>query len=126
MENNLNKTVLVVEDEATLLKALVFDIERGGYTVLQATNGEEGMKTALEKHPDLIITDIKMPKMDGLTMLKEIRKDEWGKGVPIIVLTNMDTEDNIKIGLENSVFDFLVKSNTTLDDLLKQVKQKLS
>lgn len=122
----MSKTILVVEDEATLLKALVFDIQRGGYNVLQGTNGEEGLKLALDKHPDLIITDLKMPKMDGMTMLKEIRKDEWGKNVPIIVLTNMDTEDNVKVGLENSVYDFLTKSNTTLDDLLKQVKQRLS
>ena len=63
--------------------------------IFQAKDGEEGLKVANEKHPDLILLDIIMPKMDGLTMMKELREgSEWGKKVAVILLTNLSSDED--------------------------------
>ncbi len=83
------------------------------------------MDAALKKHPDLIILDLIMPKTDGLSMLKELRGDDWGKEVPVIILTNLSDAENVAKAMEKGVYDFLVKSDWKLEDLIKRVKDKL-
>jgi len=127
MENKekQNKSILVVEDELNLLQAVAMGLSREGFDVIKAVDGEQGLRFALEKHPNMIITDIKMPKMDGMSMLEKLRTDAWGKDVPVIILTNMDTESNVLQGQKTGVVDFLVKSNTTLEQLFNQVKVRI-
>jgi DNA-binding response OmpR family regulator len=90
-----NKKILIVEDEASLLKAFVQKFKDESFLTLEARDGIKGLEIALKEHPDLILIDIIMPKLDGIGMLKKIREDAWGKNVKVIMLTNLS--DNKKL-----------------------------
>lgn len=124
--NNHAKKVLLIEDESILLELLSEKFNESGFTVKCAESAEAGIKLALQNHPDLILLDIILPKMDGLTMLKKLRKDKWGKGVPVIILSNLDDQRKVSEAIKIGVYDFLVKSNVKLADVVKQVKEVLS
>ena len=119
------KTILIVEDEEAVREALVDTFTREGFDVLSAKNGKEGLDSALSKHPDLILLDIVMPIMDGITMAKQLRQDEWGKHVPIILLTNLSDVEHVASAVENDMYDFLVKTDWTLDSVVTTVKERL-
>ncbi len=120
------KKILLIEDEKVLLNLLSDTFTDSGFEVSCAENAELGIKLALRKHPNLILLDIILPKMDGLTMLKKLRKDKWGKGVPVIVLSNLDDQKKVSEAMKIGVYDFLVKSNVKLFDVVKQVTEVLS
>lgn len=119
------KTILIVEDEASMLAALRDKFSREGFVILEAKNGQEGLNGALTNHPDLILLDIIMPIMDGMTMLDKLRQDPWGKSVPVILLTNLSEADKVAASLRQGVYDYLVKSDWKLEDIVKKVKTKL-
>ncbi len=119
------KKILIVEDERSLSAALEQKFQSEGYSVLIAKNGEEGLKTALKEHPDVTLLDIVMPKMDGIEMLEELRKDEWGSGAMVIMLTNLSDAEKIDVVTKYDVHDYLVKADWKIEDLLKKVKEKL-
>ncbi len=122
----MSKTVLVVEDDNLARKSLVSALEEKGLKVHEAINGKKGLAAALTNKPDLIVSDIRMPEMDGLTMIDELRKDSWGKDVPVIVLTTDETTDSINQALQAGVTVYL--SKTTLDPtaITEQVLTALS
>lgn len=120
-----NKKILIVEDEPATMKALVDKLESVGFKTLKAKNGKEGIRVALEKKPDLILLDLVLPVMDGITMLKNLRQNKWGKDVLIIILTNLSDPRKVVNGLHSGVRDFLVKTDWTLEDVIKKVKERL-
>jgi len=120
------KTILIIEDELPMLKALSDKFSREGFEILEAKDGEEGLKAALEKKPDLIILDIFMPVMDGKMMLEKLRVDEWGKTVPVIILTNLNPDDKTLDELMKSGPSYyFVKSKWKLEELVEKVKKEL-
>lgn len=121
----VKKTVLIVEDEPSLQRALGDHFSREGIAVLQAKNGQEGLEAALREHPGVILLDIVMPVMDGMTMLTKLREDEWGKDAHVILLTNLVDNKEIVEAMRTGVFDYLVKSDWKIDDVVARVKQKL-
>lgn len=123
---SVQKTILIVEDEKTLREALKVKLTHEGFSILEASDGREGLAQALGKHPDLILLDIILPVMDGVSMMNSLREDQWGKTVPIIVLTNLSDEMSFAQSVSNAVFDYLVKSDWRLEDVVKKIKQKLS
>lgn len=128
MESPKKKIILVVEDESPQLKALTEHFMREGFLVLQAKNGKEGLKLALKEQPDIILLDVLMPKMDGMTMLKKLRQEnDWGKNVPVIVLTNLnpDSKEINQAIAEDEPAYYLVKSDISLGELLEKVKEVL-
>jgi len=127
MEGNINKTLLIVEDEVPMLIALVDKFTREGFRVLQARNGEEGLESALRDHPDLILLDIIMPKMDGITMLEKLNQsaDPWGKKIEVIFLTNLSDISNIEKVSQLGTNEYLVKSDWKIEDVVKKVKEHL-
>lgn len=118
--------VLITEDEPAMMRALAEKIERSGFTVLTARDGVEGLELAKREHPDAIILDILMPKMDGISMMGSLRADDWGKKVPIIVLTNLDANDKM-IGtiLKDQPAYYLLKADTELEGLVEKLKEVL-
>ncbi len=127
MEQEKNK-ILVVEDEASLRKVLMDKLSLEGYDVLEAPNGQEGLAIALKERPNLILLDILMPVMDGLSMLQALRKgDEYGQRVPVILLTNLsaDTEDIIRKVAETAPAYYIVKASMPMQEILKKVKEFL-
>lgn len=119
------KTILIVEDESDLRQPLKEKLEYDGYVALEAENGKIGLEMALSKHPDLILLDIIMPVMDGMTMLQALRKDAWGKNVPVVILTNLNEAEKIGTSVESGVYDYLVKADWELDDITTLIKKKL-
>lgn len=120
------KKILVVEDEDVLLRALASVLEEAGFGVIPAHDGEEGLALALSEHPDLILLDIVMPKMDGMTVMKKLRENAWGKKVPIILLTNLVADDRILEGVTRDEPSFyLVKSDWKVSDVPAKVKERL-
>lgn len=122
---NNHKTILIVEDEKDLLELLSDKFLSSGFQVIGVQNGEEGIGQAITNQPDLILLDIILPKMDGLTMLKQLRQDSWGKGVPVIVLSNLSDQKKISEAIQIGVYDFLIKSNVKLADIVNQVREVL-
>lgn len=120
------KTILFVEDEESLLKAVDLGLRNAGYNTILAPDGEQGLKEALEKKPDLILLDIKMPRMDGLTMLEKLRKEKGGKDIPVIILTNWSDMDKISKAVELHTKYYLVKTDWDIDEIVKKVNEALS
>jgi DNA-binding response OmpR family regulator len=123
------KTILIVEDEPAYQHALTEKLGQEGFVISQVKDGEKGFEVAMRNHPDLILLDIIMPKMDGITMMKKLRgADDWGKNVPIILLTNLSPDfDKINQAVtENLPAYYLVKSDNTITDLVEKIKERLS
>jgi two-component system, sensor histidine kinase and response regulator len=118
--------ILVVEDEATLQKAMVDILNMNGFTALGASDGEEGLKMTKSERPDIILLDIIMPKMNGFEVLKALKADDATKGIPVIMLTNLESSNDIEQALSLGAMTYLVKSNYELDDILKRVKDALA
>ncbi|OGZ07870.1 MAG: hypothetical protein A3C93_04220 [Candidatus Lloydbacteria bacterium RIFCSPHIGHO2_02_FULL_54_17] len=126
MPDPLNKKVLIVEDETPLRNAVGDILSFEGFTVFQARNGQEGLDIALKEHPDLILLDLMMPVMDGLTMLGKLRQDpDWGKDASVILLTNINDPEKIAQATEAGTYDFLVKSDWNIEDVVKKIKARL-
>ncbi|MFA5163290.1 MAG: response regulator [Patescibacteria group bacterium] len=120
------KKILIIEDDLSLAKALRASLEEEDFTVFEAHDGFEGLEAAEKNLPDLILCDISMPKMDGLTMLASLRKTEWGKNLSVIMLTNFSDEEKISIALKHSVFRYLVKSDWDLSQIIEEVKKEFN
>lgn len=121
------KAVLIVEDDAALRKVLTDKLTDEGFAVWGAVNGEEGLKLAEEKHPSLILLDIFMPIMDGVTMLSKLRSGSpWGKHVTVLILTNsIDAQTIAKVsGL--GATDFMIKSEWSLEALVARIHERLA
>lgn len=126
MTNNLQK-ILIVEDELPMLNALKDKLTAEGFHAIGAKNGQEGLDLALKEHPDLILLDIIMPKMDGITMMKNIRADLWGSKVPIIILSNLNPDNNvIKTIEDNNPSFYLVKSDWNINDIVTKIRDLLN
>jgi len=123
--NENKKKILVVEDEEPLQLVLRDILNVGGYDVLEAKNGVEGLEVALRERPDLILLDILMPKMNGLDMLKKLRQDEWGKGAAVIVLTNLSDNEDVAKAVEEDVFEYFVKSDIKIDEVLTRIRERI-
>jgi len=119
------KNILLVEDEGALANILVNKLTQMGFTMKFANNGQEGLQMALNDHPDLILLDIIMPVMDGMTMLQKLRSDSWGKKVNVMLLTNLSDPNKINESKELGVSDYLIKSDWTLEDIVTAVSKKM-
>lgn len=116
------KKLLLVDDDVDFVQILEFDLKHHGYDVISAANGEEGLEKLKTHKPDLIILDIKMPKMDGYTFVRRIKKDPGTKHIPIIVLTSYEPMKDM-FQLEG-VQDYVVKS-VNMGSLLTSIEKNL-
>jgi len=119
------QTILIVEDEPTLQKALSMALEKEGYAIKSALDGEIGFNTAKEIKPDLILLDLILPKMDGFEVLEELKKEESTKDIPIIILTNLESSQDIERALVLGAKTYLVKANYDLKDVIQKVKENI-
>lgn len=103
----MDKKVLVVDDEQSIVTLLKYNLEQAGYTVLTAMDGEEGIKLAAEEKPDLMVLDLMLPKLDGIEVCKLLRQQKIN--VPILMLTAKDDEFDKVLGLELGADDYMTK-----------------
>lgn len=121
----MGKTILFIEDEAALQKLVGEILKQEGFDVLSALNGVDGLKLAREKHPDLILLDLILPKKDGFEVLRELKAVEETKDIPVMILTNLETAQDIGKALELGATTYLVKANYDLEDVIKKVRETL-
>jgi two-component system response regulator VicR len=119
------KRILIVEDDSFLQGLEADKLEREGYNIISASAGEEALKKINEPNIDLILLDLVLPNFDGFDILKKIREKESLKNIPVIVFSNLSEEKDIQKSKELGATDFMVKSNFTLDELVKHIKKIL-
>ena len=103
------KKILVVDDSATERHVLVTLLEGKGYTIVTASNGEEGVAAAKRELPDLILMDVVMPGMNGYQATRTISRDEATKHIPVIMCTSKDQETDKIWGMRQGALDYMVK-----------------
>ena len=115
------KTILVVDDEKPIIDILVYNLNKEGYNTLEATDGQMGLDVALEEKPDLVLLDIMLPKIDGLTVCKKIKQSY---NVPILMISAKDEEVDKIVGLELGADDYITKP-FSVRELMARVKANL-
>jgi DNA-binding response OmpR family regulator len=118
-------TVLVVEDDPVILRLLEVNFELEGFSVLLAHDGAEGIKVARAERPDVIITDIMMPKTSGLELVSTLKGDAATSAIPIILLSAKAQTSDLKVGIEAGADDYITKPFEPLD-LVDRVNALLS
>lgn len=120
--------ILIIEDEEMLAKTMSKKLVREGFDVLVALDGLQGLRMALSEHPDIILLDLILPKLDGLSMLRKLREDSWGSHVKVIILSNLSDPMAITKGVDiglNDVSLYLVKTDWSLDDVVTKIRERL-
>ena len=115
------KTILVVDDEKPIIDILVYNLKKEGYNTREATDGEMGLNIAIEQRPDLILLDVMLPKMDGLTVCKRVKQTY---NVPILMISAKDEEIDKIVGLELGADDYITKP-FSVRELMARVKANL-
>ena len=116
------KTVLIVEDEQSIVDILTFNLTKEGYNTIEALDGPTGLQLALEQDPDLILLDLMLPKLDGFQVCRTLR--EQGRATPIIMLTAREEETDKVLGLELGADDYITKP-FSMRELLARVKSNI-
>lgn len=119
------KKILIVDDEKFVVKALTEKLVLEGFSTDLAYDGQEALLKVNQVKPDLILLDIIMPKLDGISVLKKLKASTETKDIPIIILTNLYDDKKVNEVMETGGTDYLVKVEHTLSDIVKEVKQKL-
>ncbi len=118
------KKVLIVEDSALLRAMLRSAIKDAGYLPYEAHDGRYGLMSAREVHPDLILLDLLMPVMDGKTMYEELRKEEWGRAIPVVLLTSSEAEDAIAWMAERGLAS-IKKGERMAEEIVAMLRERL-
>ena len=106
-------TVLLIEDDEAAAEMYRLRLAADGYTVLIASDGEQGLRRAVEDRPDLIYLDVRLPKMDGFEVLERLRADVATASIPVVIVTNYGEPELQQRGLSLGALEFLVKADTT-------------
>jgi DNA-binding response OmpR family regulator len=117
--------VLIVEDEKMLADMYATKFAMEGFDAAQANDGQAGLDAATANPPDIILLDIIMPKLDGFTVLKQLRAQPQTEKTPVILLTNLGQDEDIKKGKELGATDYFVKANHTPAEVVTKVKEVL-
>ena len=123
---NTKGKILFVDDDAFLRKVYKSELSEHGYDVILAIDGEEGLEKARISDPDLIILDMIMPRKNGFEVLTELQHHQSTKNIPVIILSNLGQDDDIKKGLDLGAVDYLVKDNITLTIIIEKISHYLN
>jgi DNA-binding response OmpR family regulator len=118
-------TVLLIEDDEAAAEMYRLRLAADGYTVLIASDGEHGLRRAVEDRPDLIYLDVRLPKMDGFEVLERLRANVATASIPVVIVTNYGEPELQQRGLSLGALEFLVKADTT-PARLSQTFERLS
>lgn len=117
----MSKTVLLVDDDKLVRESLARVLGDKGLTVYEASNGKEGLEKALLGDVDLVVTDVIMPEVDGLTMLAQLREDSKGKEIPAIILSNDEQTETLNEAIQAGVTTYLSKATLDAEELAEQI-----
>lgn len=117
--------IAIIEDDPTISQMYRMKFEADGFEVQLADNGTRGVSLVESFRPDIILLDMQMPKMMGDEALKQIRSKDWGKSIPVIVLTNLGAEEAPKTLHAMGIHSYIVKADLTPKQVVERVKEAL-
>ena len=117
--------ILLAEDDRILRKAGEATLRKKGYVVIAAVDGEDALEIAREHKPDLILLDVIMPRLQGFDVLTLLKADPGTRDIPVIMLSNLEHEADIRKALEGGAHAYMVKSNVQLEELAAKVAEAL-
>ena len=118
--------ILIIEDDKFLIKLYSDKLRRQGFEVFESLTGEEGLNRLSVEEPDLIILDLVLPGKNGFDVLKEVKDNPETRDIPVIILTNLGQESDIKRGLDLGAAAYLVKTEFSINQLAEKVKEHLT
>ena len=118
----VERTVLVVDDDPVIVRLLEVNFEMEGFAVRTAADGLEGLESAKARPPDVIVSDVMMPRMDGLQLVNELKADPATASIPVILLSAKAQADDVRAGIEAGADDYVTKPFEPLDLLDRVVK----
>ena len=126
MEEKKQIKILLVEDDPFLLSMYSTKFELENFHVTSASDGESGLEMAKKENPDIILLDILLPNMNGFEVLEKLKNDDSTKGVPIILLTNLNQKNEIEKGLALGADDYLIKAHFMPSEVVSKIKKILN
>jgi DNA-binding response OmpR family regulator len=117
--------ILIVEDDRFLRELIARKLRNEGYEVLEAVDGEEGLKRIKEEKPDLILLDLILPGIDGFEVLAKAKEDPDTTQIPVIILSNLGQREEVEKGLKLGAIDYLIKAHFTPGEIIEKIKNIL-
>ena len=117
--------IVIVEDDKFLRELITQKVQKEGYQVVEATNGEEGVAKTKAEKPDLVVLDLILPGIDGFEVLRQIKEDSETSGIPVVILSNLGQKDDVEKGLAAGAEDYLIKAHFKPSEIIEKVKKVL-
>ncbi len=117
--------ILIVEDDRFLRELIARKLTAENYQIIEAIDGEEGLKKIKEEKPDLVLLDLILPGIDGFEVLSRIKEDPSLASIPVIILSNLGQREDVERGMKLGAVDYLVKAHFTPNEIIEKVKQIL-
>jgi DNA-binding response OmpR family regulator len=115
--------ILLIEDDKFLRTVLEKKLSSEGFEVVSAVDGDEALEKIISDKPDIILLDIILPKKSGFLVLENIKKDPEFKKIPVLIISNLGQEEDVKRGLSLGAIEYFVKAKVSLDDVVKKIKE---
>jgi len=120
-----SKTILVIEDDKFLRELISRKLTGEGFDVLEAVDGEDGVKKIKEEKPDIVLLDLILPGIDGFEVLAKLRDDPEISSIPVIILSNLGQREEVEKGLKLGAIDYLIKAHFTPGEIIEKIKNIL-
>lgn len=117
--------ILIVEDDKFLRGLIASKLAKEGFEVVEAVDGEDGVKKIPEAMPNLVLLDLLLPGIDGFEVLKQVKAIEASKNIPVIILSNLGAKEDIEKGLSLGAIDFMVKAHFTPEEIIEKVRTSI-
>ena len=115
--------ILLIEDDEILSKVLNEELKELGFDIIQSFDGEDGLKKITDVKPDLVLLDLILPKKHGFDVLEEMKSNSEVKDIPVIILTMLGRDEDIKKGLQLGANDYIVKSQHAVSEIVEKIKE---
>ena len=122
----MEKVILIVEDDKFLRELMVQKLVKEGFNIIEAVDGEEGVKKTKEEKPGLILLDLILPGIDGFEVLARIKADPETKQIPVIILSNLGQREDVDRGMTLGATDYLIKAHFTPGEIIEKIKNIIS
>ena len=116
------KNILVIEDDQFFMELVAKELATGGFGVVQAPDGKRGLEKVRQSNPDLILLDLLLPDIDGFEVLSTVKQDSGTSNIPVIILSNLSSKEDIERGLKLGASDYLIKSQFSLPEVIDKIK----
>lgn len=118
----MEKKILIIEDDEFFRELIAKKLKSSGFGVFEAIDGQKGIEKAKEIKPDLVLLDLLLPNVDGFEVLTTLKQNTETLSIPVIILSNLDSKEDIEKGLKSGASDFMIKSQFDLDEVIEKIK----